>query len=152
MSQSHLRAIGQVARNHGLNYTLICGVSLAGPLARLVIDGAMNGVTFEWYVRELLCPALISGQVVVLDNLSSHHQVSIRTLIEARGCSVLYLSPYSPDFNPTLMVFSNLKAHVRGNSWDSVQSLFDSIGLALDSVTKLNILGWFRRAHSTLLL
>jgi len=121
-------------------------------LARLVIDGAMNGVTFEWYVRELLCPALISGQVVVLDNLSSHHQVSIRTLIEARGCSVLYLSPYSPDFNPTLMVFSNLKAHVRGNSWDSVQSLFDSIGLALDSVTKLNILGWFRRAHSTLLL
>jgi len=126
-----LRAIGQVARNHGLNSTLICAVSLARPLAPLVIEGAMNGATFAWYVREFLCPMLGAGQVVVLDNLSSHHQASIRTPIEARGCSVLYLLPYSPDFNPTLMLFSKLKAYVRASSRDSVQSLFDSIDLAL---------------------
>lgn len=63
-----------MTRGHGLSYTLICAVSLAGPLAPRVIEGAMNGVTFEGYVREFLCPALIPGQGVVLDNLSSHHR------------------------------------------------------------------------------
>ena len=149
---SHLRATCPVARNHGLNYTLICAVSLAGPLAPLVIDGAMNGMTFEWYVRELLCPALMPGQVVVLDNLSSHHLTSVRTLIEACDCTVLYLSPYSPDFNPIELMFSKLKALVRGGHWNSVQTLFDSIGQALQSVTQANLLGWFRHAHPSIFL
>ena len=149
---SHLRAVGQVARNHGLNYTLICAVSLAGPLAPLVIDGAMNGITFEWYVREFLCPVLVPGQVVVLDNLSSHHRASIRTLIEAQGCTLLYLSPYSPDFNPIEMMFSKLKALVRGDTWNSVQTLFDSIGQALQAVTPVNLFGWFRHAHPSICL
>ena len=149
---SHLRAIGQVARNHGVNYTLICAMSLAGPVAPLVIDGAKNGVTFEWYVREFLCPALIPGQLVVLDNLSSHHRASARTLIEAQDCTVLYLSPYSPDFNPIEMMFSKIKALVRGDTWTSVQTLFDSIGQALQAVTPANLFGWFRHAHPSMFL
>ena len=149
---SHVRALGRVARNHGLNYTLICAVSLAGPLAPLVIDGAMNGVTFEWYVREFLCPVLVPGQVVVMDNLSSHHRASVRTLVEAHGCTLLYLSPYSPDFNPIEMMFSKLKALVRGGKWNSVQTLFDSIGQALQAVTTANLFGWFRHAHPSMFL
>lgn len=86
---SQLRAVGRVARNHGLNQTLICGLRLAGPVAPLVIPGAVNGDTFEWDVREQLCPVLGPGQVVVMDNLSSHHRAAIRTLIEARGCTLL---------------------------------------------------------------
>lgn len=147
---SHLRAVGQVARNHGLNYTLICAVSLAGPLAPLVIDGPLNGEVFEWYVRNILCPTLRPGQVVVLDNLSSHHRASIRTLITARGCSVLYLSPYSPDFNPIEMLFSKLKALVRGAGWRTAETLMHGIGQALQAVTRLDIFGWFKHAHPEL--
>lgn len=125
---SHLRAVGRVARNHGLNYTLLCGVSLTGPLAALVIDRPLNGEIFEWYVRHELCPALHAGQVVVLDNLSSHHRAAVKTLVEARGCSVLYLPPYSPDFNPIEMMFSKLKAWIRGQQPTTVQALFDQLG------------------------
>ena len=127
-------------------------MSLAGPLAPLVIAEAVNGVTFEWYVRELLCLGLVSGQVIVLDNLSSHHQAYVRTLIEAHGCTLLYLSLYSPDFNPIEMMFSKLKALARGGAWESVQTLFDSIGQALQTVTLSNLLKWFRHAHSSLFL
>ncbi|WP_407541663.1 IS630 family transposase (plasmid) [Deinococcus radiomollis] len=149
---SHLRAVGQVARNHGLNQTLICGLRLAGPLAPLVIPGAVNGETFEWYVREQLCPALEPGQVLVMDNLSSHHRASVRTLIEARGCTLLYLSPYSPDFNPIEMMFSKLKALVRGGGWSNLDTLMDAIGRALQSVTLSDTCGWFRHAHPSMFL
>ena len=149
---SHLRAVGQVARNHGLNQTLICGLRLAGPVAPLVIPGAVNGGTFEWYVREHLCPTLEPGQVVVMDNLSSHHRASIRTLIEARDCMLLYLSPYSPDFNPIEMMFSKLKALVRGGGWSTVDTLMDAIGRALQAVTPFDTFGWFKHAHPHMFL
>jgi DDE superfamily endonuclease len=97
---SHLRAVDGVPRNHGRNDTLVCAVSLVGPLAPLVLDGPMTALVFEWYVREHLCPTLVKGQVVVMDNLSSHRRPVIRTLIEAAGCILLYLLSYSPDFNP----------------------------------------------------
>ena len=149
---SHLRAVGQVPRNHGLNHTLICGLSLAGPLAPLVIPGAVNGDIFEWYVHDHLCPALAPGQVVIMDNLSSHHRASIRTLIEARGCTLLYLSPYRPDFNPIEMMFSKLKALVRGGGWSTVEILMDAIGRALQAVTLSDTFGWFSHAHPLMFL
>ena len=112
----HPRAVCAVPRNHGQNQSLICALSLAGPIAPLVIDGPVNGEVFEWDVREELCPALSAGQVVILENLSSHHRASIRTLVEAQGCTLLYLSPYSPDFNPIELLSSKLKAWVRGDA------------------------------------
>ncbi len=146
------RAVGQVTRNHGKNHTLTCALSLAGPLAPLVIEGAVNGEFFEWYVRSQLCPTLSPGQVVVMDNLSSHHWTSVRTLIEAQGCTLLYLSPYSPDFNPIEMLFSKLKALLRGWKKTTVQALYDSIGRALEAVTPQDIFGWFRHAHPSISL
>ena len=95
------------------NSCLICALSLAGPLAPLVIEGAVNGELFEWYAQNQLCPTLSPGQVV-MDNLSSHHWASIRTFIEAQKCTLLYLSPYSPEFNPIERLFSRLKALLRG--------------------------------------
>ena len=141
------RAIGQITRNYGENHTLICALSLAGPLAPLVIEGAVNGEFFEWYVRNQLCPTLSPGQVVVMDNLSSHHRASVRTLIEAQGCTLLYLSPYSPDFNPIEMLFSKLKALLRGWKETTVQTLYDGIGRALEAVTPQDIFRWFRHAY-----
>ena len=148
----HLRAVSTVPRNYGLNQSLICALSLAGPLAPLVIDGPLNSEVFEWYIREELCPVLVAGQVVVLDNLSSHHRASIQTLIEARGCTLLYLSPYSPDFNPIEMLFSKLKALVRGAAPRTVPNVIANIGTALQAVLPAEIRGWFKHAHPRLLL
>ena len=149
---SHARAIDRVPRNHGRNQTLICALSLAGPQAAIVIDGALDGDVFEWYVRNILCPTLRRGQVVVLDNLSSHHRASIRTLIEAQGCEMLFTSPYSPDFNPIELMFSKIKALVRGGAWRVVPELINAIGSALDAVKRLDIEHWFKHAHPQVLL
>ena len=140
------RAIGIVPRNHGKNYTLICALGLAGPVAPLVMDGPVTGVSFEYYVEHELCPQLIQQQVVIMDNLSSHHPASVRTLIEARGCSLLYLPPYSPDFNPIEWLFSQLKALVRGYARRSVESLMEGIGDALNAVSGQEVRHWFNRA------
>ena len=99
---------------------------MTGPLAPLVMDGAVNGINFEWYVREILCPTLRPGQVIVLDNLSSHHPASIRTLVEACGCTLVYLPSYSPDFNPIELMFSKVKALVRRGEWRRVDDLDSS--------------------------
>lgn len=149
---SDQRAVGVVPRNHGLNYTLICTLTLAGPQAQLVMNGAVNGTNFEWYVREILCPTLRSGQVIVLDNLSSHHRASVRTLIEACGCTVLYLSSYSPDFNPIELMFSKVKALVRRGAWRLVDELIQAVFAALDAVTLTDIHGWFKHAHPSVSL
>ena len=104
-----------------------------------MLDGALDGVAFEWYVKHILCPTLQKDQVVVLDNLSSHHRASIRTLIEAHGCEVLFTSPYSPDFNPIELMFSKLKALVRGGAWRVVTDVHNAIGVALNAVSDVDI-------------
>lgn len=151
-AHSKLRASGTVPRNHGINYTLICGLQLSGPVGELIIDGPLNGQVFEYYIREILCPALTEGQTVVMDNLSSHHRVSIRELIEAKGCRLLYLPPYSPDLNPIEMMFSKVKALVRGWGKRTVGELVQAVWDALSAVSKSNILGWFRCAHPGMVL
>lgn len=143
---SHQRAIGVMPRNHGRNYTLLCALGLAGPLAPLVLDGPVTGERFEFYIEHELCPVLREGQVVVMDNLSSHHRASIRTLITARGCELMYLPPYSPDFNPIEWLFSLLKAVLRGDARRSVAELIQGIGQALETVSSLDFQSWFQRA------
>lgn len=107
----------------------------------------MNGPSFKWYVQKVLCPTLHKGQVVVMDNLSSHHQEDIRALIEARGCHLLYLSPYSPDFNPIELLFSKVKALVRAGSWRTLDDLLAAIWAALEAVTPQDVAAWFRHVH-----
>lgn len=149
---SDQRAWGHVPRNHGDNQTLICALQRTGPVAPLVLTGALNGVSFEWYVRELLCPSLQPGQVVILDNLSSHHRASIRTLIEARGCHLLFLSPYSPDLNPIEMMFSKVKAQVRAGSWRTVDDLLNAIWTALGAVTSQDVAAWLKHTYPSVSL
>ncbi|UBV45101.1 IS630 family transposase (plasmid) [Deinococcus taeanensis] len=146
------RAVGVVPRNHGRNYTLMCALSLAGPLAPFVLDGAVTGECFEFYVAQELCPLLRAGQVVIMDNRSSHHRASIRTLVEEVGCHLLYLPPYSPDFNPIEWLFSQLKARLRGEARRTVKSLMQGIADALKTVSGPDIHGWFLAAFKKHLL
>src|SRR3712207_8580010 len=80
--------------------TLFRSMSVEGMGASLVVEGATNRQVFEAYVERVLAPELRRGQVVVMDNLTAHKAERVRELIEGRGCELLYLPPYSPDFNP----------------------------------------------------
>ena len=89
-----------VPRGRGKNTTVLSSVTLSGMGPSLAVEGATTAVVFEAYVERVLVPALRPGQVVVMDKLGAHRPKRIRELIEARGCELLYLPSYSPDYNP----------------------------------------------------
>jgi hypothetical protein len=94
------RAYAKVLCNRGTNTTLLASMSLEGMGPCLAVEGATTATVFEAYVEQMLAPGLRGGQIVVLDNLGAQKGERVRELIEERGCQLLYLPPYSPDFNP----------------------------------------------------
>ncbi len=123
-------------RNWGKNVTLLSSIGKRmGMGASLVVEGSTNGTVFETYLREVLCPTLKEGQVVVMDNLSSHKGERVRELIEGRGCELIYLPPYSPDFNPIEQAFSKLKSYLREACARSHETLMEVIGEALRMIS-----------------
>jgi len=103
--------------------------------APMVTDGPINGEMFLAYVREFLCPTLQPGDIVILDNLSSHKVSGVEEAIHAAGAILLYLPPYSPDFNPIEKFFSKLKALLRKAAKRSIDALWEEIGDLLNAVT-----------------
>jgi len=96
--------------------------------APMVLDGAMNGVAFQAYVQQVLIPTLAPGDIVIMDNLPAHKAEGVRHAIEAVGCRLLYLPPYSPDFNPIEKAFAKLKAVLRVKAERTVQGLWNTVG------------------------
>src|SRR5260370_302053 len=109
------RAKGSVPRNRGKNTTLIASLSLESMGAAMILEGSANAAAFEIYVEQLLLPSLHSGQIVVMDNLLAPKRERVRQAIEAKGCQVLFLPGYSPDFSPIEETFSKRK-HVLATS------------------------------------
>ena len=99
-----------VPHGHWKTTTFVGALTLRGFIAPFVLDGPINRDAFETYVAKVLVPELARGDIVVMDNLSSHKGPRVREMIERAGASLLYLPPYSPDFNPIEMLFSKLKA------------------------------------------
>ena len=95
--------------------------------ATVLVDGAMNSVTFPGYVRQFLVPALRPGGVVVMDNLPAHKSADVREAIEAVGCDLWYLPPYSPDMNPIQKLWSKVKAWLRRVSATTFEALSDAV-------------------------
>ena len=137
------RVHGSVPRNRGKNTTLLASLSLQGIGACMIIEGAVNAVAFEAYVEHILAPSLSAGQLVVLDNLSVHKGARVRQLIEARGCQLLFLPAYSPDYSPIEETFSKVKAFLRRVGARTHEALQEAIGQALQTVTAQDALGWF---------
>ncbi len=137
------RAYGKVPRNYGVTQTLIASLSLQGMGAAFLLDGSADSTAFEIYVEQLLAPNLKPGQIVILDNLSIHQGPRVRQAIEARGCQLLFLPAYSPDFSPIEGAFSKLKTFLRRVGARSRDALQDAISQALDLVTATDALGWF---------
>ena len=138
------RLVGAVPHGHWKVTTFVAALGLAGLTAPMVIDGAMNGDLFVAYVEQVLVPSLAAGDVVVMDNLSSHKRARVRELIEAAGCTLLYLPPYSPDLNPIELAFAKLKALLRKAGERTVEGLWAFLGRALDAFSPQECRNYFR--------
>ena len=123
--------------------TLIASMSISGMGEALILDGAADGATFDLYVEQFLAPSLHAGQMVILDNLSIHLSPRVRQAIEARGCHLLFLPAYSPDFSPIEEAFSKLKTSLRRMSARTREDLQEAIAQALTFITAQDALGWF---------
>jgi len=95
---------------------------------------------------EFLCPTLHPGDIVIADNLRSHKNEAVRTTIEAVGATILYLPPYSPDFNPIEMVFAKLKALLKKASHRTVDALWNEIGTLLATFSPTECAHYFHHA------
>lgn len=138
------RCHAQVRRNWGKHTTLLAAMTLEGIQTAAVIEGAMDRPVFERFVEQFLIPTLRPGQKVIWDNLSVHQSLDARDLIEAAACEVVFLPPYSPDFNPIEQAFSKLKAHLRRANQRTVEGLWEAIGSGLDQITAQDARGWLQ--------
>lgn len=140
------RLVAAVPHGHWKTSTFVAGLRRTGLTAPLVVDGAINGDIFRAYVEQVLAPALKRGDIVILDNLSSHKVAGVRQAIEATGATLVYLPPYSPDLNPIEHAFAKLKALLRKLAARTVTSLWAALGDLLDRFTPQECANYFASA------
>jgi transposase len=138
------RAFAEVPRNRGKNTTLLASMSLEGMGPCLAVEGATSATVFESYVERVLAPALKGGQIIVVDNLNAHKGERVRELIEERGCELLYLPPYSPDFNPIEEAFSKIKGLLRKAQVRTRKALVEALGRAISAISAMDARGFFK--------
>jgi transposase len=146
------RAFCSVPRNRGKNTTLLSSMSVEGMGPSLAVEGATNREVFETYVEHILAPTLRKDQVVVMDNLTAHKGERVRELIEGRGCELLYLPPYSPDFNPIEEAFAKIKCLVRKAEARSREALLEAIGKAISALSAQDAHGFFEHCGYRMLV
>ena len=130
-------------QGHWRTLTMLAGLTSKGLGAPMTIESATDGDVFLAYLEQVLCPRLEPGQVVVMDNLSAHKVEGVRRLIEARGAQLLYLPPYSPDFNPIEQAWSKVKQLLRSAKARTVEELEQAVAGALAAITPQNASAWF---------
>jgi transposase len=129
---------------------MIAALAIGGIDCSTVVDGAVNSDVFQAFVEQVLVPQLRAGDVVVMDNLSSHKRVRTRELIEAAGASVLFLPPYSPDLNPIEMIFAKLKQMLCSLGCRTREALWKLMQSVLDQITASDAANCFRHCGYTL--
>lgn len=147
------RRCGRCARNERLvdsapagqwrSNTLLAAVRLDGVVAPIVFDGPIDGESFASYVEQALVPALEPGDIVIMDNLPAHKGPRVARAIEGAGCSLAYLPPYSPDFNPVENMWSKVKASLRKTAARTFDGIIDGVAKALRAVTLEDCQGYF---------
>jgi transposase len=135
-----------IPHGHWKTTTFIAGLRNSGMVAPMVLDGPINGAAFQAYVDQVLVPELTPGDIVIMDNLGSHKGAGVRAAIEAVGASLLYLPPYSPEFNPIENAFAKLKASLRKAAERSVEGLWSAIGRIIDTFTPTECTNYFAAA------
>ena len=137
------RCRAAVPHGHWKTTTFTAGLRLGSLSAPMLLDGPMDGDAFRAYVTHVLVPELTPGDIVVMDNLPAHKVTGVRHAIEQAGASLLYLPPYSPDFNPIEMAFSKLKAILRKAAARTIDDLWDVIAQSLDDFTPTQCRNYF---------
>jgi transposase len=137
------RALGSAPQNYGQNVTVLGALSCTGLEAMMTIEGATDSDVFRAYVREVLCPTLREGDIVVADNLSAHKAAGVQEAIAATGARLLYLPPYSPDLNPIERCWSKIKTFLRAAKARTREALDAAVTRALATVTEAEARAWF---------
>jgi len=137
------RAYGARPDPRGESITLIGAMALNGLLAAMTVDGGTNQDVFQVFIKQILVPCLWPGATVVMDNLPAHKVKTVQTTLEAAGARVIYLSAYSPDFNPIENCWSKLKEYLRSMAARTRDSLEQAIANAINLVTPKDIRNWF---------
>jgi transposase len=146
------RLVAKVPHGHWKTTTLIAALGIEGMRCSMVVDGAVNGDIFEAFVEQVLVKELRAGDVVVMDNLSSHKSQRTRELIEGAGAELWFLPPYSPDLNPIEMIFSKVKQMLRSLACRTRQTLWQTMQSVLDRVTASDAQHCFRHCGYSLRL
>ncbi len=144
------RLIDKTPHGHWQTTTLIAALGIEGVRCSTVVDGAVNGDIFEAFVEQVLVPELRIGDVVVMDNLSSHKRARTQRLIEGAGAQLLFLPPYSPDFNPIEMIFAKAKQLLRSLACRTREALWSAMQSVLDQITASDASNCFRHSGYTL--
>ena len=140
---SHERVDYAAPFGHWKTTTFVAAFRLGGLFAPMVVDGALNGALFLKYVRQELAPHLRSGDILVMDNLQTHKVKGVAEAVRERDARVLYLPPYSPDFNPIEQVFSKIKNELRRRELRTIAALENAFGESLDWITRSDAAGYF---------
>lgn len=138
------RLIAKVPHGHWKTTTFLAALRSTGLTAPVVIDGPVNGDVFLAYVEQHLVPTLKAGDIVIMDNLSSHKRAGVREAIESVGAQLVYLPPYSPDFNPIELLFSKFKWLLRSIADRTVETLWQTCGRLLDEFSESECRNYFR--------
>jgi transposase len=146
------RLLAKIPHGHWKTTTLIAALAVTGICCSTVVDGAINGDVFEAFVEQVLVPQLKEGDVVVLDNLSSHKRAGVQKLIEGAKASLLFLPPYSPDLNPIEMIFSKIKQLLRSMACRTREALWNAMQSVLNQVVASDAANCFQHCGYTLQL
>lgn len=140
------RCLASGPAGHWAICTMIGAVRLDGPLLCCTLDGPVDQASFAVWVSDCLCPTLRRGDVVCMDNLSAHKSPKVRQAIEAAGCRLEYLPPYSPDYNPIENLWSKVKEALRAAAERTMEALGQAVTHAMQSVTAADCFGFFKNA------
>jgi len=144
------RLVDKTPHGHWKTTTLIAALGIEGMRCSTVVDGAVNGDVFEAFVEQVLVPDLRPGDVVIMDNLSSHKRQRIRELIEDAGARLMFQPPYSPDLNPIELVFAKVKQLLRSMACRTRDTLWKSMQSVLNKVTPSDAANCFKHCGYTL--
>ena len=137
------RCRAAIPHGHWKTTTLVAGLSSDGIIAPMTLDGAMDGEMFSAYVTTLLAPCLMPGDIVIMDNLPAHKVSGARQAIEDAGARIVFLPPYSPDFNPIEKAIAQMKSFLKKTAARTKAELDTAIAKAIDIVTPLNAQNYF---------
>jgi transposase len=140
------RIVEKVPRNTPANLSVACAVAPEGVIAAMDVPGAIDGQAFELFLERCLVPKLRPGDIVLMDNLSTHEMARVPELIESAGALMMYLPPHSPDFNPIEQCISKIKEFLRSVAARTRSKLRRALTKAINSVTPTDVKGWFEYA------